>query len=291
MPRNSIRNLGQTGGREVPSPQTAAAAPQLEPTEMPEELQTLLRERNTLERQMQALTNGTATQSSDSEDRRYPIASMAQRRAEDGAWMARRDDPRTPQTGQDDPTQRLSRLRSVGQELKDVLQDPPERTGQRALQGLQDKLVPERTSQRQLPLPGRGLMDIADRGRRLLDRRIDRLSEERPLPNDPDQRDFAPRIPVPKTPELKSLDDRLSRARKRLDILEGGSGNLDRLRDIARERLLDRRGESERDDKRDAARRKKRQDDQAGQSRPTQTNDDKRDAARLDRRGSGKGQE
>lgn len=254
---------------------------------MPEELQTLLREREVLERQMQALTGGTAAGSSTPGDRRYPIASMAERRAADNAWMARRDQ-RSDSTSEPDPMQRLSRLQTAGRQLSDLLDDPPERTGQRALLGLQDRVMPNRTSLRQLPEAGRALMAMPDRAQDRLDRRVDRLSEDRPLPNDPAERDVTPRIPVP---ELRSLDDRMKNARKRLDVLEGGSGNLDKLRDLARQRMFDRRSESARDDKRDAARMNRRQEDDSARPRRTQTNDDKRDAARLDRRSSGRVQE
>lgn len=287
MPRNSIRNLGQPAGGAPPDPQTRGSAPA---PDLPPELQTLLREREALERQMQTLTGGTATGSSDPADRRYPITSMAERRADDNAWMARRDQ-RPGNTAEPDPMQRLSQLQAAGRPLIDLMQDPPERTGQRALRGLQDRVMPNRTSLRQLPEAGRALMDVADRGQDRLDRPTNRLSEERPLPNDPKTRDLTPRIPVPEVPALRSLDDRMKNARKRLDVLEGGSGNLDKLRDLARQRMFDRRSETKRDEKRDAARMNRRQDDDTARPRRKQTNDDKRDAARLDRRGSGRTQE
>lgn len=290
MPRNSIRNLGQPAGGAQDGPQTARSGPAPKAPDLPPELQTLLREREALERQMQTLTGGTATGTSDPADRRYPITPMAKRRADDAAWMERRDQ-RPDSSAEPDPMRRLSQLRTAGRQLNDLMQDPPERTGQRALQALQDRAMPNRTSLRQLPEAGRALMDIDDRGQDRLDRPTNRLSEDRPLPNAPKARDLTPRIPVPKVPELRSLDDRMKNARKRLDVLEGGSGNLDKLRDLARQRMFDRRSESKRDQKRDAARMNRQQDEDTARPRRVLTKDDKRDAARLDRRSSGRMQE
>lgn len=251
---------------------------------MPEELQELLQERASLEQKMQALTGGTATADTEAGHRRYPITTMRARRAEDGAWMAKRDrrperraqtedrvfdrpgadadpapstsrrDRRLEQSPIPDVADRTAEIRAVGRDLRalrDAAQDPPERTGQRILQ---KGTVPERSSLRQLAEAGRQVSGLSDEGGRLASRRLDRTSALRTLHNDPGQRNFAPHMPTPQEPQLRGLDERLSGARKRLDILQGGSGNLDRLRDVARQRLVDRRRETDRDAKRDAAR-------------------------------------
>lgn len=261
MPRNSLRNMG--------APAPASAPPS--PPPLPDEVQSLLAERQALEARMSALTGGGAA--GGDATNRFPVTPLTQRRAADDAWARRRDahQPSPPPPSPQQP--------EIGRQLSDLAADPAlaERTGQRALQdragrfaqdippGLRDRLgrfgedTPPALRERvdrltdTMPPPMR-LLDPAPLKEKPVGLR------DRPLRNDPDLRDFAPNIPVPKEPMLRALKDRFSGPAKRLDVLTGGSGDLDQLRQTAGDRMKARR-EEERREARQAARRKAARED------------------------------
>jgi hypothetical protein len=215
---------------------------------------------------MTSLTGGGGQGSGPSADRRFPVTPLDQRRRLDAEWARRRDQAtNTLRESVDDA------IGDGGSRLLQELTGSPERSGQRAIHG-----PPERSGQRQLQLPGsQQMQNLRSRFNEPLrsagDLNLDRLA------NDPDMRDFGREVPRLPTRELQSMDDRLQQARERLDILKGGSGDLDRLREVAMERLGARRQEQrrneQRDEQRDARRRNRRQSD-----------DQERDRSRLDRR-------
>lgn len=269
MPRNTIRNLGSvdqpgfSGRSPSPSPPSSqlpssarlpsSPGPSSSPSpELPPELERLLAERQVLEERMGQLVGGPASAESAENSGagpRFPVTPLSLRRLEDAAWADQRD--RLDRSLDDDG---LGQVRSrTPDRLVDTLSDLVPRTGQRSLQPTGRELV-----DRWRPDPGdRG--EARSRGLSLGD-----------LPNDPQFRDFEPPLRQLPSAELRSLDDTLSEARRRLDILRGGSGDLDQLRRRATERLRARRQEDRRD-----ARRARHRDSRR---------DAERDQARLDRR-------
>ncbi len=257
MPRNSLRNIG------------AAAPASIPPTPPPllDEVQSLLTERQALEARMSALTGGSLAGA----ESRYPITPLAQRRAGDDAWARRRDDqPSQPSAARAQP--------DIGRQLRSLTgasaNEPElaERTGQRALQeraGRFGDAIPPGLSERLGRFEENTPTALGDRIDRLADsmpppmRLLDPAPlknrsiglRERHLRNDPALRDFAAKIPVPKEPMLREIKDRFTGPAKRLDILTGGSGDLDQLRQTAGKRMKARRDE-ERREARQTARRK-----------------------------------
>lgn len=260
MPRNSLRNLdaideqpsAPAPGRGVPRRDLGDVA------DLPEALTALLGERRQLEERMAALTGDAGAPTTS--DPRFPVTPLAERRRQDADWAQRRDRVATPFDRPAEPgSTTLDRF--VGDAV-DTIAEPPERTGQRVVRAagraFRDPSRPRSDPSRRQSDPSRPLSDLS----------LKRLA------NDPDLREFGRDLAEPQLRPLRSLDETLRRARQRLDILEGGSGDLDHLRSTAIGRLADRVDEAARDRRRDDAR--------TDRSR----RDEERDMARLDRRGS-----
>ena len=274
MPRNSLRNLdaideqpsAPAPGRGVPRRDLGDVA------DLPEALAALLGERRQLEERMAALTGDAGAPTTS--DPRFPVTPLAERRRQDADWAQRRDRVATPFDRPAEPgSTTLDRF--VGDAV-DTIAEPPERTGQRVVRAagraLRDPSRPRSDPSRRQSDPSRPRSDPSrrqsDPSRPLSDLSLKRLA------NDPDLREFGRDLAEPQLRPLRSLDETLRRARQRLDILEGGSGDLDHLRSTAIGRLADRVDEAARDRRRDDAR--------TDRSR----RDEERDMARLDRRGS-----
>jgi hypothetical protein len=235
MARNSLRNLNARRSN------AGAEAPEMSAELLPADLRALLHERQSLEARMATLT-GRPTENGDN---RFPITPLPVRRAADDAWAATRDRLRTPVV----PRHELDSGRFT-QSLEAVqtgASSPPERTGQKAIQGLA-----ERTGLRNLSEPT-GLAEP------------DPLEQMMRLRDTPALRDLKTTLPEPRLPERPGA---LERAAERLDILRGGSGDLDTLRALA------------------LSRRMARFEEERLLERPARTRDADagRDAARLDRR-------
>jgi len=142
-----------------------------------------------------------------------------------------------------------SRVAQALQAVQTSISEPPERTGQRAIQGLMD-----RTGLRSLKNPT-ALTES------------DPLERMMRLRDTPALREMKTTLPEPRLPDRPGA---LERAAERLDILRGGSGDLDTLRALA------------------LSRRTARFDEERGLERPARPRDADagRDAARLDRRGT-----
>ncbi|MEH6354914.1 MAG: hypothetical protein V7760_02660 [Marinobacter sp.] len=237
MARNSLRNLNARGSN------ADAGAPEMSADLLPADLRALLHQRESLEARMTTLTG----RQSETGDIRFPITPLTARRAADDAWAAARDRlraPTMPQYKLDDG--------SVAQALQTIQtgdSEPAQRTGQRAIQGMAG-----RTGLRNLNNPA-GLTDS------------DPLERMMRLRDTPALRDLEKALPEPRLPERPGA---LSRAAERLDILRGGSGDLDKLRALALSRRTARF-----DEERGLERHRRPRDADAG-----------RDAARLDRRGT-----
>lgn len=299
MPRNSLRNLG-TAQPTAAQPTTAPAQPAALPADLPPELQELMQEREALEARMAALTGGTANAGSarpgampsgGDQGRRFPVTALGDRRAQDAQWARRRENRRDTARGElaelvRDPVPAL-RERLLPDGAEEAFRDPPERTGQRALRDVADRMRapiadPIDAAMDVLPLrEGPALRDPFSsrddppRLRREETTRRDRPTQQESLP----LREITPRLPEPpfaepRVPALTNLDDRLSGARRKLDILKGGSGDLDELRKKAQQRARERRAETDRDRRRDQAR----------TSNARDTRDEKRDNDRLENR-------
>ena len=251
MARNSLRNLDALDEQpSAPAPGRRVPRRDLgDITDLPEALTSLLGERRQLEERMAALTGDAGAPTTS--DPRFPVTPLAERRRQDADWARRRDRVATPFDRPAEPgATTLDRLAGAA---VDTIAEPPERTGQRVVRAA------GRAAGRALPDPSRPLSDLS----------LKRLA------SDPDLREFGRDLVEPQLRPLKSLDETLRRARQRLDILEGGSGDLDLLRSTAIARLTGRVDEAARDRRRD--------DERTDRSR---RRDEERDMARLDRRGS-----
>ena len=252
MARNSLRTLS-TGSPDSP----AADKPRLHAGQLPEDIRTLLHERDTLEARMARLMG----RGHENGDPRFPITPLPVRRAADAAWAAARDrlhGPGSPRHERDEPydgrAAQVDQVDQVDQAIETAISEPAQRTGQRTI-----RAPASRTGLRAL----RGLDTTETEP---LDR-VPRLRD--PTPTLPELRDLTSGRPEPR---LSTADkpDALVRAAQRLDILRGGSGDLDELRALAQSRRAARR-----DDERGLERRR-------GQRDP----DADRDAARLNGRGA-----
>ncbi|WP_417518900.1 hypothetical protein [Marinobacter sp.] len=237
MARNSLRNLSTR------SANAATEAPRINAGMLPADLRALLHQREALEARMAALTGRPM----DNGDSRFPITPLSVRRAADDAWAAARDRRHAPGSPQDELSE--GGLRQVLQATQTSASEPPQRTGQRAIQDLAD-----RTGLRNLRNPA-------------TQAESDPLERMMRLRESPDLRDLTTALPEPRLPERPGA---LERASERLDILRGGSGDLDKLRALALSRRTARFDEA-----RELERHRRPQDPDAG-----------RDAARLDRRGT-----
>lgn len=237
MARNSLRNLNARNSN------AGTTAPEMSADQLPADLRALLHQRQSLEARMATLT-GRPTENGDN---RFPITPLSARRTADDAWAAARDRLRVPGAPQGDPND--GRITQALNATQTSVSEPPERTGQRAVQGLAD-----RTGLRNLKNPA--ALTESDPLERMM-----RLRDTPPL------RDMTTTLPEPRLPDRPGA---LDRAAERLDILRGGSGDLDTLRALA------------------LSRRTARFDEERGLERPARPRDADagRDAARLDRRGT-----
>jgi len=237
MARNSLRNLNAR------SSNTGVEAPTMGADLLPEDLRALLHERQSLEARMATLT-GRPTENGDN---RFPITPLTARRAADDAWAAARDQPRGTGILQDKLDD--DRVTQALHTIQTGTSEPAQRTGQRAIQSLAD-----RTGLRNLN--NSAVLNESDPLERMM-----RLRDT------PALRDLGKALPEPRLPERPGA---LDRAAERLDILRGGSGDLDTLRALALSRRTARF-----DEERGLERHRRPRDADAG-----------RDAARLDRRGT-----
>jgi hypothetical protein len=269
--RNSLRALAE-------APSAAGAAPGTAPVALPEDLTRLLRDRAALEAQMAALSGGAAPGAGG--DPRFPVTPLSARRAADAEWARRRDaaDPAHGIKGAVEAAasralrglpgdDALGQMREGADRVARARRDPrgalreaglpertrlPERTGlpeRNGLRAVQDALgradqppgppgLPPRTGLRDLVSPEGGAAARLDRA--LSGRpRTDLTRPELPQVGVPPV--AVPALPVPQLRPLPS---------DRLDVLRGGSGDLDALRRTA----LARRRAKDPDARRDAAR-------------------------------------
>lgn len=239
MARNSLRNL--TSGAPPNGGEHPLATPvsQTDNTQLPADIRQLLEDREKLQSKMASLTG----QQTNSVTTRFPITPLSKRRMDDEVWAKKRDDSvilKTPNDGQIPSLANLSQADNV---------EPPERSGQRALgllterTGLRDRLEPKL---RQPALP-----------------ELTNLAKKKPLET---------LRSLNKTSPMGETSHALSHAAQRLDLLQGGSGDLDKLRALALSRHLVRR-------KQETAWERRRKP-----SDPDSNKDAVRDAARLDSR-------
>ena len=280
MPRNSLRNVVRPNAAPTVPRTPAQTLPSSAMPEMPQDVQDLLAERQVLEARMAELTGGPAS-GGGVDARRFPVTPLSQRRAEDGAW-ARSRDGRISERGGSAPSG--ANASQPGQGARDPLL--PERTGQRALtdrvgrfsQALEPAL---RDLDRVSASPNDGdplgalgsippTLPLRNLDTAIPKRLKDKSPElrEKPLRGDPNLRDFAPPLPGPAEPMLRALKARDAPDLRKLDILRGGSGDLDTLRQTAFERMKARRDEQRREDRKRA----RRQDARAEQQREDRRN-------------------
>jgi hypothetical protein len=240
MARNSLRNLN--AGNSNAGANGSAGAPEMSPDLLPQDLRALMQQRESLEARMATLTGARPAESGDS---RFPVTPLPARRAADDAWAAARDRLLIPGLPQDNLDS--SGVTQAVRALQTRASEPPERTGQHAIQGLED-----RTGLRNLN--NSAVLTESDPLERMM-----RLREP------PALRDLKTALPEPRLPERPGA---LDRAAERLDILRGGSGDLDTLRALALSRRAARFDEA-----RGLERHRRPQDADAG-----------RDADRLNRR-------
>jgi len=241
MARNSLRNLNaRSSGAGIAEPKMSAEL-------LPPDLRALLHERQSLETRMATLTG----RPSEAGDSRFPITPLPARRAADDAWAAARDRLRVSGSLQGELDNH--RVIQALQAIQTSASEPPLRTGQRTDQRAIQGLV-ERTGLRNLNNPA----VQAESGP------LERMMR---LRDTPALRDLKTTLPEPRLPDRP---DALDRAAERLDILRGGSGDLDKLRALALARRTARL-----DEERELERPARPQDADAG-----------RDSARLDKRGT-----
>lgn len=239
MVRNSLRNLTASAPPKGSASTLAIPVPQANNTQLPADVRQLLEEREKLQSKMASLTG----QQTNSAATRFPITSLSKRRMDDEVWAKKRDDSAILKTLNDGQAPSLASLYQADNA------EPPERSGQRALgllterTGLSDRLEPKL---RQPALP-----------------ELTNLAKKKPLET---------LRSINKTPPMGETSHALSHAARRLDLLQGGSGDLDKLRALALSRHLVRR-------KQETAWERRRKP-----SDPDSNKDAARDAARLDSR-------
>lgn len=233
MPRNTVQHLSNIAGERLSNTAEATAytsgAPALLPEEaLPPELQRLVAERRVLEAKMDSLIGHPADAADRATNRRFPVTPLGERRRLDAAWAQRRD-----------------RAASIGTPVarsgQRTTSDPPSRSGLREFVGFDVKEFERRRA------------EIGDKRSAISAPMLDRFSTNG-QPGKLEIRESGRALRPPIERPLPSVDDQMKKANRRLDILSGGSGDLNRLRAIAIARLQARRREQRSDDLRDAKR-------------------------------------
>lgn len=238
MARNSLRNLTSGAPPNGGAHPLATPVSQTDNTQLPADVRQLLEDREKLQSKMASLTG----QQTNSVATRFPITPLSKRRMDDEVWAKNRDKSATLKALNDDQPPLVGLYQTDNAE-------PPERSGQRALgllterTGLRDRLEPKL---RQPALP-----------------ELTNLAKKKPLET---------LHSLNKTSPIGETGHALSHAARRLDLMQGGSGDLDKLRALALSRHLERKQQET------AWERRRKPSD------PDSNKDAARDAARLDSR-------
>lgn len=238
MPRNTIHQLAALAGRPSNRPDS------LPEHALPADVQRLLAERRQLASRMGSLIGEPDRGADTVTDRRFPVTPLDERRRLDARWADHRDRVIT--------AARSSVGDIVTRKLRDLV-EPATRSGQRAINGPRERSGQRRYLGFELDELRPRLPNVVEPPVPTADLTLDRLRSN-PRLTEPEMKEFGRALRTFPDPKIRSLSDRMQRVERRLDLWHGGSGDLNRLRTLALERLRDRRREQRDDAARDAFR-------------------------------------